>query len=58
MQYYPLGSSYLAGKSVKHKLIELFVFDYGSLPYLLSLVFWLGITFPLFALDRIISNSV
>ena len=38
MQCYPLGSSYLVG-SVKYKFIDFFVFDYGSLPYLLSLSF-------------------
>ena len=31
-------------KSVKYRFIEFFVFDYGSLPYLLSLFFWSGVT--------------
>ena len=41
------------GKSVKCRFIEFFAFDYGSFPYLLSLFFWWGVTFPLVALDKI-----
>ena len=41
------------GKSVKYKFMEFFVYDYDSLPYLLSLFFWSGVTFPLVALDKI-----
>ena len=40
------------GKCVKHRFIEFFVFDYGSLPYLLSLFSWMGATFPLIALNK------
>ena len=41
IQCYPLGSSYLVGKSVKYRYIEFFVFDYNSLP----ISFQSGITF-------------
>ena len=43
------------GKSVKYRyrFTEFVVFDYGSFPYSLSLFFWLGVTFPLVALDKI-----
>ena len=51
-QCFPLSSNYLVG-SVKYRFIEFFVFDYDSLPYLLSLFFLSGVTFPLVALDRI-----
>ena len=44
----PLGSSYLVGRVLS---IVFFVSDYDSLPYLL--VFRVGITFPLVALDKI-----
>ena len=37
---------------MKYRFIELFFFDYGSVPYLLSLFFWLGVAFPLVALDK------
>ena len=40
------------GKSVKYRFIKFFLFDYGSLPYLLSLLFFSGVTFPLVALDK------
>ena len=50
-QCYPLGSSYLVGKSVKYRYIEFFTFDYDSLP----ISFQSGIYFfPLVALDKII----
>ena len=39
--------------SVKYRFIEFFVFDYDSLPYILALFFWLGVPFPLVALDKI-----
>ena len=45
----PLDSHYLCGKSVKCRFIEFFVFDYDSLPNILSV----GVTFPLVALDKI-----
>ena len=51
-QCYPLGSSYLVGKSVKYGYIEFFVFDYDSLP----ISFQSGITFPLVALDKIVHH--
>ena len=51
MKCHPLGSNYLVG-SVKCRFIEFFVFDYDSLPYLLSLFFWSGVVFPLVALDK------
>ena len=35
-----------------YRFIELFVFDYKSLPYLLSLFFWSAVTFLLVALDK------
>ena len=41
------------GKSIKYRLIEFFVFDYDTLPDLLSLFFWSGVIFPLVALDKI-----
>ena len=34
----------------KYRFIEFFVFDYDSLPFF---VFWSGVTFSLFALDKI-----
>ena len=40
-------------KNIEYRFIEFFVFDYDSLPYLLSLFIWLGDTFPLAALDKI-----
>ena len=49
----PLRFQLSCGKSVKYRFIEFFVFDYGSHPYLLSVVFWSGVTFPLVALDKI-----
>ena len=49
----PLRFQLSCGKSVKYRLIEFFVFDYGSLPYIVSLFFWSGVTFPLVALDKI-----
>ena len=39
------------GKSAKYRFKEFSLFDYDSLPYLLSLFFLLGITFLLVALD-------
>ena len=47
------------GESVNYRFIEFFVVDYGSLPYLLSLFFWLGVTFPLVATDKtVVCGSV
>ena len=43
----------LVTSAVKYRFIEFFVFDYESLPYLLSLFFWWRVTFPLAALDKI-----
>ena len=43
---------------VSLKLIEFFVFDYGSLPYLLSLFFWSEVTFPLDAIDKISKDDL
>ena len=40
-----------------YRFIEFFVSDYDSLPYLLSLFFWSGGTFPLVALDKILMSS-
>ena len=40
-------------RCVKHRFIKFFVYDYDSLPYLLSLFFWLGVPFPLVAPDKI-----
>ena len=57
MQHYPFGSSCLVG-SVKYRFIEFFVFDYGSLPYLLSLFLWLGVTFPVVSLDKMSELAV
>ena len=34
-------------------LLVSLVYDYGSFPYLLSLFFWSGVTFPFAALDKI-----
>ena len=48
MQCYTLSSSYLVGRVLKHRFIEFFVFDYGSLPYLPSLFFWLGMEWNMF----------
>ena len=48
-----MGSSILVGRVLSIGFIEFFVFDYDSLPYLLSLFFWSGVTFPLVALDKI-----
>ena len=45
------------GKS-KYRFIEFFLFNYGSLPYLLSLFFCMGVTFPLVALDEIYMYSI
>ena len=47
-----LGFQLSCGKSVKYRFIELLVLDYDSFPYLLFLFFWLGVTFPLVALDK------
>ena len=52
MQDYPLGYSYLVGSVLSIGSIG-FVFDYGSLSHLLSLLFCPGVTFPLIALDKI-----
>ena len=49
----PLGFWLTCGKRVKYRCIEFFVFDSDSLPCLLSLFFWSGVTFPLVALDKI-----
>ena len=38
----PLRFQLSCGKSVKYRFIEFFFFDYGSLPYLLSLLFLSG----------------
>ena len=38
--------------------IEFFVFDYDSLPYVLSLFFCSWETFPLVALDKIIISKI
>ena len=40
------------GKSVEYRFIEFFVFDFGSLPYLLSLFLWPVVTFPFVALNN------
>ena len=37
-----------------YRFIEIFVFDYGSLPNILLLFFWSGVTFDLVALDKIL----
>ena len=55
MQCCSLGSSYLMGSSVQCMFIEFFVFDHDSIPNLIFF-FWLGVTFPLVALDKIISK--
>ena len=44
-------------QSVKYRFIEIFVFDYDSLPYLLSLFSWSGVTFPFAALHKITFND-
>ena len=49
-----MGFSYLVGKNVKYRYIEIFVFDYDSLP----ISFQSGITFPLVALDKILSHAI
>ena len=38
----PLGFQLSCEKSVEYKYIEFFVFDYGSLPYLLPMFFLVG----------------
>ena len=53
MQCYPFRFQLSCEKSVKDRFIEFFVFDYGSLPPLLSLFFSSGVTFSLVALDKI-----
>ena len=47
-----LASSYLREER-KYRFIEFSVFDYNSLPYLLPLLFWSGVIFPLIAPDKI-----
>ena len=47
----PLTFQLLVG-SVRNRFIEFSVFDYGSLPYLLSLFFRSGVTLRLVALDK------
>ena len=54
----PLGLKSSCGNSVKSRFIEFFVFDYDCIPYLLSLFFWFGVTFPLVALDKIEAKFV
>ena len=54
----PFGLQLSCGKSVKYRFIDFFVFNYDSLPYLLSLFFWWGVTFPLVALDKIVRVDV
>ena len=48
----PLGFSYLVGKSVKYRFIEVFVFDYDSLLYLLCFLVGGYFSFSLVALDK------
>ena len=48
----PLGFQLSCGKSVRYRFVEFFAFDSDSLPYLLCLCFWSGVTFPLVALDK------
>ena len=48
----PLSFQLFRRKSVKYRFIKFFVFDFGSLHYLLSLFFWSGVTLPLVALDE------
>ena len=51
---YPVCSSYIVGRV----FIEFFVFDYGSLPYLLSLFFFqTGDTFSLVVLNKIFHDG-
>ena len=52
---FPLCSSH-PFRSVRYRVIEFFVFDHDSLPYLLF-VFLVEVTFPLVALDKISSCS-
>ena len=42
---------------LERRFIEFYVFQYDSLPYLFSLFFWLRVTFPLVAPDRILSGT-
>ena len=49
----PLRFHLSCGKRVTYRFIEFFVFDCCSLPYLFSLFYWLGVTFPLVALGNI-----
>ena len=51
---YPLGSCHLVG-SVMCRFIDFIVVNCGSLLYLLTLFFLLGVTLPLFAFDKIAS---
>ena len=46
------------GKCDKYRLLKFFVFVCGSLPYLLSLFFWSGVTVPLVALDKIATRAL
>ena len=48
----------MGAERFKYKFMEFFIFDYGSLPYILKLYFWLGVTFPLVALDKIYVRPV
>ena len=41
-----------AAERVKYRCLEFFAFDFGSLLYLLSWLFWSGVTFPLVALGK------
>ena len=52
----PLRLQLPCEKGVKYRFIDFFVFDYSSLPYLLSLFFWLEVPFPLVALDKVLPN--
>ena len=49
----PLRFHLSCGKSVKYRFTEVYVFDFGSLPYFLSLFFWSGVTLPLVAVYEI-----
>ena len=53
----PLRFQLSCGMSVKYRFIEFFVFNYGSLPYLLSLLFRSGVSLDKISLAIMISLS-